>query len=207
MLDYVSGTIESKSANTITIDVNGIGYDIAVAAYSFSKLPETGSQVKVYVAESISGMYGGVIYLYGFLTKEERNIYFLIKDQVPKTGAKKAMEYMDKISKSFPDFKTALVSKNTALLHDIFGFTKKTADKLVTALKDKIAYIEVSGREKWLSTAESVLTENKLILDAVDGLLSLGYREQQAKAAVNKIYKQNKNITLENLITKSLQEI
>jgi Holliday junction DNA helicase RuvA len=203
MLDYISGVLESKSTNSITMDVNGIGYKIAVALFSFSKLPESGSQVKIYIVESISGMYGGVIQLYGFLTKEERDMYLLIKDEVPGTGAKKAMEYIDKISKSFADFKTAIISKNSTMLHSVFGFTKKTADKLIPALKDKIGELELSGKEKW----SGALIENKLIFEAIEGLISLGYKDQQARNIVNKIYKQNENITLENLITKSLQEL
>ncbi|MDR1087447.1 MAG: Holliday junction branch migration protein RuvA [Endomicrobium sp.] len=204
MLDYISGLLESKSTNSITINVNGIGYEIAIALFSFSKLPESGSQVKIYVVESVSGMYGGVIYLYGFLTKEERDMYLLIKDEVPGTGAKKAMEYIDKISKSFADFKTAIISKNSTMLHSVFGFTKKTADKLISALKDKIVELEVSDKEKWSGVA---LIENKLICEAIEGLTSLGYKDQQARNIVNKIYEQNENITLENLITKSLQEL
>ncbi|MDR3306326.1 MAG: Holliday junction branch migration protein RuvA [Endomicrobium sp.] len=204
MLDYISGILEFKSTNSITIDVNGIGYEVSVALSSFSKLHEIGSQVKLYVVESVSGMYGGVVYLYGFLTKEERDMYLLIKDEVPGTGAKKTMEYMDKISKSFADFKTAIISKNPSMLHAVFGFTKKTADKLIAALKDKIASVKVSGKEKWASVN---LTENKLILEAIEGLISLGYKEQQVRAVVNKVCEQNENITLENLITKSLQEL
>lgn len=203
MLDYISGILESKSKDSITVDVSGIGYEAIIALSIFSKLPEIGDQVKIYVVESVSGMYGGVICLYGFLTKEERYMYLLIKDEVPGIGAKKAMEYMDKISKSFADFKTAVISKNPSMLHAVFGFTKKTADKIIAALKDKIIDVEVSGKEKWTNVN---LTENKLILEAIEGLTALGYKEQQARTAVNKIYEQNKNITLENLITKSLQE-
>ncbi|MDR1943020.1 MAG: Holliday junction branch migration protein RuvA [Endomicrobium sp.] len=203
MLNYIYGTLKSKSTDSITIDVNGIGYEAIVTLSTFSKLPEIGDQVKIYVVESVSGMYGGVIYLYGFLTKEERDMYILIKDEVPGTGAKKAIEYMDKISKSFADFKTAVISKNPSMLHAVFGFTKKTADKIIAALKDKIIDVEVSGKGKWTNVN---LTENKLILEAIEGLTALGYKEQEARTAVNKIYEQNKNITLENLITKSLQE-
>ncbi|MDR0398873.1 MAG: Holliday junction branch migration protein RuvA [Endomicrobium sp.] len=203
MLDYICGTLESKSTNTITVDINGIGYGAIITVSTFSKLSEIGNQVKIYVVESVSGMYGGVICLYGFLTKEERDMYLLIKDEVPGIGAKKAMEYIDKISKSFADFKTAVISKNPSMLHAVFGFTKKTADKLIAALKDKIIGVEVSGKEKWTNVN---LTENKLILEAIEGLTALGYKEQQARTAVNKIYEQDENITLENLITKSLQE-
>jgi Holliday junction DNA helicase RuvA len=206
MLDYISGILEFKSTNSITIDVNSIGYEVAIALSSFSKLPEIGSQVKIYVAESVSGMYGGVIYLYGFLTKEEREMYLLIKDEVPGTGAKKAMEYIDKISKSFADFKAAVISKNPTMLNSVFGFTKKTADKLISALKDKIGFVEVSGKEKWTGVNNNT-SGNKIISDAIEGLISLGYKEQQARNAVNKTYEQNENIALEDLIKKSLQGI
>jgi Holliday junction DNA helicase RuvA len=203
MLDYISGILESKSKDSITVDVSGIGYKAIISLSTFSKLPKIGDQVKIYVVESVSGMYVGVICLYSFLTKEEKDMYLLIKDEVPGIGAKKAMEYIDKISKSFADFKTAVISKNPSTLHTIFGFTKKTADKLIAALKDKITGVEVLGKEKWINVN---LTENKLILEAIEGLTALGYKEQQARTTVNRIYEQNKSITLENLITKSLQE-
>jgi Holliday junction DNA helicase RuvA len=203
MLDYIFGILESKSKDSITIGVSGIGYEAIVTLSTFSKLPEIRNKVKIYIVETVSGMYGGVICLYGFLTKEEKDMYLLIKDEVPGIGAKKAMEYIDKISKSFADFKTAVISKNPSMLHVVFGFTKKTADKLIVALKDKIIGVKVSGKDK-LSNVN--LTENKLILEAIEGLTALGYKEQQARTAVNKIYEQNENITLENLITKSLQE-
>jgi Holliday junction DNA helicase RuvA len=205
MIDYISGTLDSKSPDSIVVDVNGIGYKIFVCASSFEKLQETGSGVKIYIVEAAAGMYGGVISLYGFLSHEEREMYTLIKEEVPATGAKKAMEYMDKISKSFADFKTAVASKNAAMLHDIFGFTKKTADKLIAALKDKIVLFNVSGKEKWQNVGHN--TENALILEAVAGLVTLGYKESQAKSAVNKAYCENEKVTLEELIKKSLRQI
>ena len=79
MIDYVSGILDSKSADGIVVDVNGIGYKISMAFSSFEKLPDAGGFIKVYVAEAVSGMYGGVIYLYGFLSREERELYVFIK--------------------------------------------------------------------------------------------------------------------------------
>ncbi|MDR2067231.1 MAG: Holliday junction branch migration protein RuvA [Endomicrobium sp.] len=204
MLDYLIGTLESKTTGNITIDVNGIGYAVSVSIDTFSKLPCLGEQVKVYIVEAMSGMYGGVIYLYGFLSKEDRNMYILIKEEVPGTGAKKAMEYIDKISKSFVDFKTAIIKKDTTLLHNIFGFTKKTSEKLISALKDKIQDIYVEGEQKW-SNVDTI--ENTIIVEAVESLVALGYKEAVARSVVKKIYVPSENITLENLIKKSLQSL
>ncbi|MDR2616893.1 MAG: Holliday junction branch migration protein RuvA [Endomicrobium sp.] len=204
MLDYLSGTLESKTTNSITIDVNGIGYTVCVPIDTFSKLPCLGKQVKVYIVEAMSGIYGGVIYLYGFLSKEDRNMYILIKEEVPGTGAKKAMEYIDKISKSVADFKTAIIKKDTVMLQSIFGFTKKTSEKFISALKDKIQDIYVAGEQKW---ANVDTIENTVVLEAIESLVALGYKETVARSVVNKIYVPTENITVENLIKKSLQSL
>jgi Holliday junction DNA helicase RuvA len=170
---------------------------------AFEKLPPLGSSVKFYVAEAVSGMYAGVINLYGFLTREEREMYLLIKDEVPGSGAKKAVEYIDKISKSPADFKSAVISKNSLMLHEIFGFTKKTADKLIASLKDKIALVNVSGDEKWkISSGDMSLG---ILSEAVSALMALGYKDSFARNAVNKAYEINKDATLEELIKQSLK--
>jgi Holliday junction DNA helicase RuvA len=204
MLDYLSGTLESKTTNGITIDVNGIGYTVCISVDTFSKLPKIGEHIKVYIVEAMSGMYGGVVYLYGFLSKEDRNMYILIKEEVPGSGAKKAMEYIDKISKSVTDFKTAIIKKDMTLLHNIFGFTKKTSEKLISALKDKIQDIYVAGEQKW-SNVDTI--ENSIILETVESLVALGYKEAVARFVVKKIYVPSENITVENLIKKSLQNL
>jgi Holliday junction DNA helicase RuvA len=202
MIDYLCGTLGSKSTDGIIIDVNGIGYKISVPVSTFLKLPETRNETKIFIVESAAGMYGGVISLYGFLTMEERDMYLLIKDEVPGIGAKKAMEYIDKISKSFEDFKTAIISKNPSALNEIFGFTKKTADKLIVALRDKISTSNVLSDEKQ-TDAETI--KNIMVSEAIAGLITLGYKMQQARVAVTNVYGHNGNITLEDLIRKSLQ--
>jgi len=203
VIDYLYGMINSKSAEGVIIDVNGIGYGVVVSVSVLARFPEIGSPVKIYIAEAAAGMYSGVISLYGFLTTEERDMYLLIKDKVPAAGARKAMEYIDKISISFEDFKTAIISKNSSLLTGMFGFTKKTADKLIVALKDKVSALNASREEK----TNAKKSENTMILEAIESLIALGYKEQQARAAVNNAYKRSNDsgITLESLIRKSLQ--
>jgi Holliday junction DNA helicase RuvA len=205
MLDYIIGMLDSKTVDGIVVDVNGIGYKVFMPVSAFEKLPAAGSTVKVYVVEAVAGMYGGVVYLYGFLSQEERDMYVLIKGEVPGTGAKKAVEYMDKISKSHADFKNAVASKNSAMLHDIFGFTKKTAEKLIAALKDKISSVNVTGEEKWAGVGRSA--EDTLSAEAVAGLMALGYKESQARSAVSKACSENGNLKLEDLIKKSLRHL
>ncbi|MDR2192306.1 MAG: Holliday junction branch migration protein RuvA [Endomicrobium sp.] len=207
MIDYITGTLEAKELDNIIVETGGIGRKIFISSSAFEKLPPAGmsvngSFIKIYIVESVNAMYGGTVSLYGFLTKEEREIFLLIKNEVPATGAKKALEYMDKVSKSLADFKTAVLDKNSAMLTSLFGFTKKTADKLIAALKDKISSVNVSGREKWAGTSKISLTG--VVLEAVSALAALGYKETQSRNAVNEVYMENSNISLEELIKKAL---
>jgi len=201
VIDYLYGTLDLKSLdNGIVVDVAGVGYTIFVTVYTFTKLPDVGNLVKVYVVEAVSGIYNGIISLYGFLSREERRMYLLIKDEVSGIGAKKAMEYVNKISKSFVNFKNAIILKDQSMLK-IFGFTKKTADKLIVSLGDKILLLNL-GEEKYSNIK---MGKSKIIFETVESLVALGYKEQQAKVAVNAAYEHaEENVSLENLIRKSL---
>jgi Holliday junction DNA helicase RuvA len=201
VIDYLYGTLDLKSLdNGIVVDVAGVGYTIFVTVYTFTKLPDVGNLVKVYVVEAVSGIYNGIISLYGFLSREERRMYLLIKDGVSGIGAKKAMEYVNKISKSFVNFKNAIILKDQSMLK-VFGFTKKTSDKLIVSLGDKILLLNL-GEEKY---SDIKMGKSKIIFETVESLVALGYKEQQAKVAVNAAYEHaEENVSLENLIRKSL---
>jgi len=199
MIDYFRGTLSSKELNSAVVEINGTGYDINITVDASSKLPHAGQEVKLYIVEA-TGMYGGVISHYGFLSKEEREMFLLIKDEVPGTGAKKAMEYMDKISKSFADFKNAIISKDISMLSSVFGFTKKTAEKLIAALKDKISGISVNDSAKWTG-----VSGNENVSQAIAGLMALAYKEFQAREAVSKILRDDENKSVENVIMEALK--
>ena len=199
MIDYFNGILSYKTLNTAIVEVSGIGYGISITSDTFNKLPSDGNPVRLYIVES-TGMYGGVISYYGFLSKQEREMFNLIKDEVPSTGAKKAMEYLDKISKSFADFKAAVVKRDVSMLSGIFGFTKKTSEKLVAALKDKIVNVSVNDSQKW-----SNITGNSSSAEAIAGLMALGYKETNARETVNKILTENKDLSVEQIITEALK--
>ncbi|MDR1952548.1 MAG: Holliday junction branch migration protein RuvA [Elusimicrobiota bacterium] len=200
MIDYINGILKVKLSEAIVVEAGGIGYKIFAPHSTLLKLPKEDSDVKIYIVEAVAGIYGGVINLYGFLTYEEREMYLLIKDEVPGTGAKKALEYTDKVSKSFVDFKTAVLKKNSETLCSTFGFTKKTADKLIAALKEKILAVNIAGEQE-----ASFMQPNTVTSDAVMALISLGIKEIHAKRAVNKAFEDDRDISLEDLIKKSLK--
>ena len=89
---------------------------------------EKGQEVTVYVTESLSP-YDGTS-LYGFLSKDEKQLFLLFKENISGTGPKKAMEFLSKALRSLPDFHKAISTKDPKILTAIFGFTAKTAQKL-----------------------------------------------------------------------------
>ena len=98
-----------------------------MTAATAAALPEPGRSVLLHIAESVA-MYGGGVTLYGFLTPSDKAMFLTFRDCVPGTGAKKALEYLDKASKSLPDFRRAVLDKDAKVLTGVFGFTRKTAD-------------------------------------------------------------------------------
>ena len=181
MIDYLRGILDLKSVDSVILDVSGVGYKILIPISTSEKLSAAGKELKLYIVESVA-MYGGSTTYYGFLSEEERDIFNLLKEEVPGAGAKKALEYLGKVTKSLPDFHSAIVRKDVGILTGVFGFTKPTAEKILAALKNKIGDINISGAKKWQPAPVS-----RLHNEAVAGLVTLGYKEVHARSAVEKI--------------------
>ena len=176
MIGSLRGTLLHKEPGSVLLEVSGVGYEVHVTLSIFDRIPELGAELTLYVTESMA-MYGGGVTLYGFQSLEEKEVFLLLRE-IPGTGAKKALDYLDKISKSAPDFRRAIMDSDSRILVSLFGFTKKTAEKMIAALKDRIAGLRVSGQEKWAAKTVAPNTP-----EALAALLSLGYREVEARAA------------------------
>lgn len=174
MIAYLRGRIVAKAEESAVIEVNGLGYEVFFCEPSLADLGPEGTTLEVFIAESIS-MYGGTA-LYGFRSREEKALFDLLRDAVPNTGAKKAMDYLGKAVKSMPDFAAAVAAKDPKRLTAIFGFTAKTADKLISALKDKLP----SGA----AGASSSGGFSGAYAQALAALTALGFRAADARAAI-----------------------
>src|SRR5258708_31213511 len=169
MIGSLRGTLLHKSPGQALVDVQGVGYDVLTTLSVYDRLPSAGQEIQLFISESM-GMYGGGLTLYGFLSVEEKEIYTLLKE-VPGTGSKKALDYLDKISKSSPDFRRAVLEGDARALVSLFGFTKKTADKMIVTLKDRLAGLRLSGKEKFMPSLQSTGFS-----EAIAALVQLGYR-------------------------------
>lgn len=174
MLAYLRGRVVRKDEESAVIEVNGLGYEVFFCAPSLAALGPEGSTVEVFLAESIS-MYGGAS-LYGFRSAEEKKLFDLLRDAVPNTGAKKALDYLGKAVKSMPDFAAAVAARDLKRLTAIFGFTAKTADKLISALKDKLP--QGAAAAAGSPQASGAWTQ------AMSALTALGFRAGEARTAL-----------------------
>jgi len=201
MIGSLRGSLLSKTPGQVLVDVQGIGYEISVTLAAYDRMPEAGQEIQLYVNESM-GMYGGGITLYGFLSLEEKEIYLLLRE-IPGTGAKKSLDYLDKISKSAPDFRRAVLEADSRALVSLFGFTKKTADKMIVALKDKMAGLRVAGREKWSPGLQSTG-----VGEAIAALIHLGYREAEARSVLDRLpSKTRADASTTDLVREALKQL
>jgi len=175
MIAYLRGRVVVKNDGSAVIETNGLGYEVFFCGPSLEALGPEGATVEVFVAESIS-MYGGTA-LYGFRSQEEKLLFDLLRDAVPNTGAKKALDYLGKAVKSMPEFAGAVAAKDVKRLTAIFGFTAKTADKLISALKDKLPAAGAAASAGF-SAASGVYSQ------ALTALTALGFRAGEARAAL-----------------------
>lgn len=185
MIASLRGTILEKHSDRVVLEVGGVGYELSVTATTAAQLPALGGEAFVQVVESF-GMYGGGETLYGFLSASEKAMFCALKDHVPGTGAKKALEYLDRATKSLPDFRRAILDRDAKLLTGVFGFTKKTADKLIDALKDKLDGLQVPGVER-LARADAAQLPPSALGQALSALAALGYKPSEAKAALQSV--------------------
>ncbi|MBI4656630.1 MAG: Holliday junction branch migration protein RuvA [Elusimicrobia bacterium] len=201
MIAYLKGTVFSKTENSVVVEVNGVGYDVFISRSSFYAFPETGENVKLFVSES-SGIYTPSV-LYGFLIKEEKELFDFFRDAVPNTGAKKALDYMEKAVKSLPDFQKAIIHNNVKILTGLFGFTSKTAEKLILALKYKMPDFKISGFPRIKEQGE--FTDKYLKVS--NALATLGYKNSEIRNALENLRAEetSKDEETEDMLKKALK--
>jgi len=203
MIAYLKGEILKKREASVILVAGGVGYEVNLAQAALDSLSENAA-AELYVSESISP-YDGTV-LYGFRSEQEKELFKLFKEAVPNTGAKKALELLNKALKSLPDFRRAIVSRDARLLTGIFGFTGKTAEKLIVSLKDKMSEMPDPGAGK-ISLAQDASPCGAAVVQVFDALTSLGYSASEAKKAVESLHAEGiaPDETVETLLRRALK--
>jgi len=198
MIGYLKGEVLHIDEDSLLLLVGGVGYRVNCAPASLTAL-ESGAQAALYIAESISP-YDGTM-LYGFLSKEDKKLWDLFRDAIPNTGAKKAMEYLNKALRSVADFHNAVIKKDPKILTAIFGFTNKTAEKLIHSLDGKMDALTMQGAPK-ITVSDSA----PYMAEVMAALAALGYTPAEARKAMDQLYKQDlAEGTVEDIVRHALR--
>ena len=207
MISSLRGVILTKDLESVVLETGGVGREVHVTASTAARLPEPGGEAFLLVVPSYA-MYGGGETLYGFLDASEKSLFLAFRDEIPGTGAKKALEYLDKASKSLPDFRRAVIERDEKLLCGVFGFTKKTAVKLLDALKGKLDDLRVAGAPR-VQRADAPALPAGSWSQAMAALESLGYKGSEVRAALQALSEEHggKEVAADLLVRQALKRL
>lgn len=195
MIANIKGSLLLKRSDTAIVDVGGVGYELTIPLSSYYVLPEPGESVSLRVHTSLKD---DSIKLYGFLTDDEKTL-FLMLISVNGVGPKLACNILSGISVG--DFIDSVASEELLALTRVPGLGKKTAERLILELKDKIKLMKAET----IGGDEATTLEGMLSTDVVSALLNLGYKRPAATDAVKKVLKENDSIGFEELLKKTLR--
>ena len=176
MITFLNGKLVEALPTQVTVDVNGIGYEVLIPLSSFDKLPPVGQEVKLLTHLAIRE---DAHVLYGFMTAAERDLFRLLINTVSGIGPKIALNVLSGMSVTA--FRGAVAGGDVKSLSQISGVGRKTAERIVVELKDKIgaaAAWEAASAERALSAAD------QRINDAVLALMALGFKQVEAHETV-----------------------
>lgn len=181
MITSVSGTLVSATPLAAVIETGGLGYEIHIPVTTAERLPSPGQPAKlhtlaVYREDSAT--------LYGFATEEERDFFRLLVEKVTGVGPKMALSVLSKLS--LASLKGAIVAGDVGLLAKCPGIGRKTAERLVMELRDKLNSSDLGhlAPGKGDPAAAALPAGENKIRDAVLALTALGYKAADADKAV-----------------------
>lgn len=176
MITFLKGTLIEALPTQITVEVGGVGYDVLIPLSSFDRLPAPGNEVRVLTHLAIRE---DAHVLYGFMTAAERELFRLLINTVSGIGPKIALNVLSGMNVTA--LRGAVAAGDVKALSQISGVGKKTAERIVVELRDKIGAAgawEASSEQRGLSADDQKLS------DAVLALLALGFKQNEAHDGV-----------------------
>lgn len=193
MFDSIKGILKEKEPTRTVVEANGIGYRLMVSLSTSSRLPNLEDTVHLHLLQVVRE---DSHTLYAFLEKQERDFFEVlisVSGIGPKTGLG-IIGHMD-----IATLQSAIVNQDTRILSQLPGIGKKTAERLVLEMRDKIKKLYKTGLPL------SVPSGDPLVSDAIAALMNLGYNPMQAQKAVKSVEKEATD--LGSLITLALKKI
>jgi Holliday junction DNA helicase RuvA len=176
MITYLHGKLIEALPTQVTVEVNGVGYEALIPLSSYDKLPAPGQTVKLLTHLVVRE---DAHVLYGFMTAAERGLFRLLINTVSGIGPKIALNILSGIQVTA--FRGAVAGGDIKMLSQISGVGKKTAERIVIELKDKIGpggVLEAQSAQRALSAVEQKVN------DAVLALIALGFKPAEAHETI-----------------------
>ena len=172
MIAFLNGMLVEKKPTEILMDVNGVGYTLAIPLSTYDALPATGGTLRIFTHLHVRE---DAWQLFGFATAAERAAFLLLLD-VNGIGPKVALNTLSGIT--IPELHKALVDGNVKRISSINGIGKKTAERLIVELKDKIHPLQAFASP---TANGATLPPNPALSDTLLALTSLGYPQESAR--------------------------
>jgi len=196
MIAFLRGILAEKQPTRAVLDVNGVGYEVLVPLSSYDRLPSAGSECRLFTHHHVRD---DAEQLIGFVTEAELRLFELLID-VNGIGPRLALAVLSGLS--VREIKAAIVRGDVKLLSGVPGIGRKTAERIVMEMKDKIGAAE--ALEAVAGPAEGA-GDDRRARDAVLALVALGYKQDQARKRVLAVLDgSGAGLTVEDIIKKAL---
>src|ERR1700724_3591914 len=179
MITFLDGKLVNALPTQATVDVGGFGYEVFIPLSSYDKLPGVGQPIRILTHLAVRE---DAHVLYGFMTAPERGLFALLLKSVSGIGPKLALAVLSGMSVT--NFKTAVVNSDTPAISKISGLGKKTAERVVLELKDKLG---VAAAWEAATAAHAPTPEQEQANEAVLALIALGYKQVEAHRTVREL--------------------
>jgi Holliday junction DNA helicase RuvA len=176
MITFLQGKLVDALPTQVVVDVNGIGYEALIPLSSYDKLPPAGQPVRLLTQLIVRE---DAHTLYGFMTPGERDLFKLLIHSVSGIGPKTALSILSGMNAV--TFRGAVANSDVKALSQISGVGKKTAERIVVELRDKIG---AAGALEAASARHSLSPDDQKTNDATLALIALGFKQNEAHDAV-----------------------
>ncbi len=200
MIARLSGKLADLNFTQCIVDVNGVGYQVFIPMSTFDKLPREGEEISLFICTQVRE---DAISLYGFSTVPEKQLFEILIGTTG-VGPKLALSILS--SMPVESFSSAIINSDLDIIKRISGIGKKTAERLIVELKDKLSKVMPSS-----STGGMPVSDEKALAmeDAIAALEQLGFKRETVRKTLEKIVNSipSEEATSENFIRKALQTL
>jgi Holliday junction DNA helicase RuvA len=204
MIAHLSGTLLSKHATSVILDVGGVGYEVNIPLSTFYDLGDIGATVQLRIYTHVRE---DALQLFGFKTARERELFLRIIS-VSGIGPKLGITLMSGMSAD--EMIESIRTNNLARLTLIPGIGRKTAERLVIELREKMAALSSGAVEddgQRVQTGPAPASEDGVRSDALSALLNLGYQRGPAEKAIETVMRETPELSVETVLRSSLRKL